>query len=126
MALEALETQALLAPEAPETQAVAVEEDSKMQVIVAEEGQALPAQDESSGSSESGVWVEPEDPHPPEKWVRSSSPNYDLDEEVLKRSLRRRKKTCRVMEERSVSAAGHSEEPKAEPMEGPSESEPET
>ena len=96
-----------------------------MQDVAAEEEQAPAVEDESSSSSASEPWVEPEDPHPPEKWVRSSSPDYDPAEEVSKRSQHRRKKPRRVMEETSVLAAAHSEEPEAEPTMGPSESEPE-
>ena len=57
-----------------------------MQDVVAEEEQVPAIEDESSGSSASEPWVKPEDPHPPEKRVCSSSPEYDPTEELPKRS----------------------------------------
>ena len=90
-----------------------------MQDIAAEEEQASPAQDESSGSSAFEPWEELEDPHPPEKRVRTLSPEYDHAEELPKRTQCRCKKTHRVMEETSVLAAAHSEKPEAEPTMGP-------
>ena len=68
---EALQMQSLLPPEGPQMQDVAAQE---------EEGHA--AKDEASGSSASGSWHEPEDPHPPEKRIRRSSPDYDPAEEL--------------------------------------------
>ena len=94
-----------------------------MQDIAAEEEQAPPAQDESSISSSSEPWEELEDPHPPEKRVRRSSPDYDPAEDLPKTYECRRKKTRHVMEETTVSAAAHSEEHEAQTTTGPSESE---
>ena len=82
------EPQALPAPMPPETDVVPPSEGPQMQDVAAEEEQALPAQDESSVSSVSEPWEEPEDPHPLEKRVRSSSPEYDPAEELPKRSQR--------------------------------------
>ena len=65
------EPQALPTPVPPQTLALLPPEGPQMQVIAAEEEQAPPAQDESSGSSASEPWEEPEDPHPPEKRVCS-------------------------------------------------------
>ena len=61
------EPQALPAPVPPQTVSLLAPEGPQMQDVAAEEEQASPAQDESSDSSASGEWVEPEDPHPPEK-----------------------------------------------------------
>src|SRR5436190_17629956 len=96
-----------------------------MQDIATEEEQPSPAQDEASASSASGEWKEPEDPHPPEKRIRRSSPDYDPAEDLPKTYERRRKKTRRMMEETPGSAAAHSEEHEAQTTTGPSESEPE-
>ena len=66
------QTVALPPPEAPQEP-----EPPQMQDVAAEE-----EQDESSDSSAvSGEWVEPEDPHPPEKRARRSSADYDPTEE---------------------------------------------
>ena len=105
--------QARPAPVPPQTVALPPPEGPQMQDIVAEEEQAPLAQDESSGSSASELWEEPEDPHPPEKRVRRSSPDYDPVEDVPKTYERHHKKTRHVMEETPVSAAAHSEEHKA-------------
>ena len=95
------------APEAPQEL-----EPPQMQDVAAEE-----EQDESSDSSATpGEWVEPEDPHPPEKRPRRSSPDYDPAEELPKTYQRRRKRTRRVV------STGPSE---SQPSMGPSESEPE-
>ena len=96
-----------------------------MEDVVAEEEQASPAQDESSGSSAPGEWEEPEDPHPPEKRPRRSSPDYDPTEEVSKTYQCRRKRTRRIVSKTPVSAAIHSVQPESQPSTGPSESEPE-
>src|SRR6266540_2211794 len=104
------EPQALPAPVPPQTLALPPPEGPHMQDVAAEEEQAPPAQDESSGSSASKLWEEPKDPHPPEKRVRRSSPDYDPAEELPKTYERRCKKTSRVMEETPVLAAAHSEE----------------
>src|SRR6266540_7484230 len=96
-----------------------------MQDVAAEEEQPSLAQDEPSDSSASGEWKEPEDPHPPEKRVRTSSPDYDPAEDVPKTYEHRRKRTHRVIEETPVSAAAHSEEHEAQTTMGPFESEPE-
>src|SRR6266498_4582613 len=82
---EALQMQSLLPPEGPQMQDVAAEE---------EEGHA--AEDEASGSSALGLWVDPEDPHPPEKRIRRSSPDYDPAKELPKRYEHRHKRTRRV------------------------------
>ena len=78
------EPQALPAPVPPQTNVVPPPEGPQMQDIAAEKEQPSPTQDESSDSSASGEWDEPEDPHPPEKRVRRSSPNYDPAEEQPK------------------------------------------
>src|SRR6266540_6445250 len=78
------EPQALLAPVPPQTDVVPPPEGPQMQDVAAEEEQPSPGQDESSDSSVSGEWKEPEDPHPPEKRVRRSSPDYDPTKERLK------------------------------------------
>src|SRR6266508_487074 len=93
-----------------------------MQDVAAEEEEGHAAKDEASDSSASGSWAEPEDPYPPEKRIRRSSPDYDPAEELPKRYQCRRKKTRRVMEETSVSAAAHSAQPESQPTTGPSES----
>src|SRR5438105_9403081 len=90
------------APEAPHV-ALPSPEGPQMQDVAVEEEQASLAQDESSGSSASEQWVEPEDPHPLEKRVRRSSP--DPAEDLPKTYECRRKKIRRVMEETPVSAA---------------------
>ncbi len=64
------EPQALPALVPPQTVALPPPEGPQMQDVAAEEEQASPAQDESFDSSASGEWVEPEDPHPPEKRAR--------------------------------------------------------
>src|SRR5438132_11062491 len=69
--------QALPAPVPPQTDVVPPPEGPQMQDVAAEEEQPSLGQDESSDSSASGEWKESEDPHPPEKRVRRSSPNYD-------------------------------------------------
>ena len=96
-----------------------------MQDVTVEKEQAPPAQDESSGSSSSDSWQEPEDEDRVhvEKRVRTSSPDYDPAEDVPKTYERRWKKTHRVMEETPVSAATHSEEHEPQTTTGPSESE---
>src|SRR6266508_4443089 len=73
--------QARPAPVPPQTVALPPPEGPQMQDVAVEEEQASPAQDESSDSSASGEWVEPKDPHPPEKRARRSSPDYDPAEE---------------------------------------------
>src|SRR6266542_525627 len=80
------EPQALPALVPPQTLALPPPEGPQMQDVAAEEEQAPPAQDESSGSSASEPWEEPEDPHPPEKRVRTLSPEYDHAEELPKRT----------------------------------------
>src|SRR6266540_1878598 len=104
------------APEEPQALPAPPTEGPQMEDVVAEEEQALPAQDESSGSSAPRQWEEPEDPHPPEKRPRRSSPDYDPAEEVLKTYQRRHKRTHRVV---------HSVQPESQPSTGPSEYEPE-
>src|SRR6266540_5850769 len=78
------EPQALPAPVLPETDVVPPPKGPQMQGVVAEEEQPSLAQDESSDSSASGEWKEPEDPHPPEKRIRRSSPDYDPAEDLPK------------------------------------------
>ena len=114
------EPQALPAPVPPQTVAVPPTEGPQMEDVVAEEEQASPAQDESSDSSAPEEWKEPEDPHPPEKRPRRSSPDYDPAEERPKTYVRRRKRTRRVMDS---STAPHSESQEAQTTTGPSESE---
>src|SRR6266511_2871914 len=70
------------APEEPQALLAPPTEGPQMEDVVAEKEQASPTQDESSGSSAPGEWEEPEDPHPPEKRPRRSSPDYDPTEEV--------------------------------------------
>src|SRR6266542_2740004 len=108
------------APQAPQALPAPPTEGPQMEDVVAEEEQALPAQDESSGSSAPRQWEEPEDPHPPEKRPRRSSPDYDPAEEVPKTYQRRHKRTRRVMDS---SMAPHSESQEAQTTTGPSESE---
>ena len=115
----------LLAPVPPQTDAIPPLEGLQMQDVAAEEEQPSPAQVESSDSSASKEWNEPEDPHPPEKRVRRSSPDYDPAEDRPKTYQHRRKKTRRMMEETPESAATHSEEHEAQTTTDPSESEPE-
>ena len=79
----------LPAPVPPQTDAIPPPEGPRMQDIAAEEEQPSPAQEESSDSSASGEWDEPEDPHPPEKRVRRSSPDYDPAKERPKTYERR-------------------------------------
>src|SRR6266540_7200202 len=98
------------APVPPQTDAIPPPEGPRMQDVAAEEEQPSLAQAESSDSSASGEWNESKDPHPPEKRVRTSSPDYDPAKDVPKIYERRRKRTRRVMEETPVSAAAHSEE----------------
>src|SRR5438105_13734362 len=76
------EPQALPASVPSQTDVVPPPEGPQMQDVAAEEEQPLPAQDESSDSSMSGEWKEPEDPHPPEKRVRRSSPDYHPAEDL--------------------------------------------
>src|SRR5207244_10213147 len=95
-----------------------------MEYVDAEEEQATLAQDESSGSSAPGEWEEPDDPHPPEKRPRRSSPDYDPAEEVPKIYQCRRQRTRRVVSKTPVSTAVHSVQPESQPSTGPSESEP--
>src|SRR5438045_2782907 len=73
------ELQALLAPVPPQTVALPAQEGPQMQEVVAEGQHAPPAQDESSGSSTSDSWEEPEDEDRVhvEKGVRTSSLNYN-------------------------------------------------
>ena len=104
------------APQEPQALPAPPTEGPQMEDVVAEEEQALPAQDESSGSSAPRQWEEPEDPHPPEKRPRRSSPDDDPTEEVPKTYQCRRKRTRRVV------STGPSE---SQPSTGPSESEPE-
>src|SRR6266540_6069872 len=85
--------QALPAPVPPQAVALPPPEGPQMQDVAAEEEQASLAQDESSDSSASGEWVEPEDPHPPGKRARRLSPDYDPAEELPKTYERQRKKT---------------------------------
>ena len=118
-------TQAPPAPEAPHTQTPPAPGAPQTQAIAAEEEQALAAKDESSGSSASELWVEPEDPHPPEKRIRRSSPDYDPAEQLPKTYERRHKRTRRVVRKTSVSAAAHSAQPESQPTTAPSGSEPE-
>src|SRR5207244_8576397 len=94
-----------------------------MEYVDAEEEQATLAQDESSDSSAPGEWEEPEDPHPPEKRPRRSSPDYDPAEEVPKTYQHRHKRTRRVVSKTPVSAVVHSVQPESQPSTGPSESE---
>src|SRR5438128_2836545 len=115
------EPQALPALVPPQILALPPPEGPQMQDVAAEEEQALLAQDESSGSSASEPWEEPEDPHPPEKRVHRSSPDYDPTEDLPKTYERRRKKTRRMTEDTLVSAAAHNEEHKAQTITGPSE-----
>src|SRR6266540_4105860 len=63
------------APQEPQALPAPPTEGLQMEDVVAEEEQASPVQDESSGSSAPGQWEEPEDPHPPEKRPRRSSPD---------------------------------------------------
>src|SRR6266540_1425629 len=119
------EPQALPAPVPPQAVALPPPEGPQMQDVAAEEEQASPAQDESSDSSASGEWMEPEDPHPLEKRVHRLSPNYDPAEDLPKTYEHRQKKTRRMMEETPVSAAAHSEEHEAQTTTCLSESEPE-
>ncbi len=79
----------LPAPVPPQTDAIPPPEGPRMQDVAAEEEQPSPAQAESSDSSASGEWNEPEDPHPPEKRVRTSSPDYDPAEDRPKTYQRR-------------------------------------
>ena len=74
----------LPAPVPPQTDAIPPPEGPRMQDVATEEEQPSPAQDESSDSSASEEWVEPEDPHPPEKRVRRSSPNYNPTKDLPK------------------------------------------
>src|SRR6266540_2915306 len=104
------------APQEPQVLPAPPTEGPQMEDVVAEEEQASPAQDESSGSSAPEQWEEPEDPHPPEKRPRRSSPDYDPAEELPKTYQRRRKRTRRVV------STGPSE---SQPSTGPFESEPE-
>ena len=76
--------QALPAPVPPQTDVVPPPEGPQMQDVEAEEEQPSPGQDESSDSSASREWKEPEDPHPPEKRVRRSSPDYNPTEDIPK------------------------------------------
>src|SRR6266540_2488947 len=108
------------APQEPQALPAPPTEGPQMEDVVAEEEQVSPAQDESSGSSAPGQWEEPEDPHPPEKRPRRSSPDYDPAEERPKTYVRRRKRTRRVMDS---STAPHSESQEAQTTTGPSESE---
>src|SRR5438132_10009300 len=102
------EPQALLVPVPPQMVAIPPTEGPQMEDVVEEEEQASPAQDESSDSSTPGEWEEPEDPHPPEKRPRRSSPDYDPDKELPKTYERRRKRTRRVVSKTPVSVAAHS------------------
>src|SRR6266508_1491018 len=96
------EEQGLPAPEALQTQSLPPPEGPQMQDVAAEEEEGHEAEDEASGSSASGSWDKPEDPHPPEKRIRRSSPDYDLAEELPKRYECRRKRTRHVMDPTSV------------------------
>src|SRR5438128_8767754 len=96
-----------------------------MQDVAAEEEEGHAAEDEASGSSASGLWREPEDPHPLEKRIRRSSPDYDPAEELPKTYERQHKRTHHVVRKTSVSVAAHSAQPESQPTTGPSESEPE-
>src|SRR6266540_1995086 len=102
------EPQPLPAPVPPQTVPVPPTEGPHIQDAQAQAEQALPAQDE------------PEDPHPPEKRARRSSPDYDPSEERPKTYVRRRKRTRRVMDS---STAPHSESQEPQTIMGPSESE---
>jgi len=79
----------LPAPVPPQTDAIPPSEGPRMQDVAAEEEQPSPAQAESSDSSASGEWNESEDPHPPEKRVHRSSPDYNPVEERSKTYERR-------------------------------------
>src|SRR5207237_5965666 len=91
------EEQGLPAPEALQTQSLPPPEGPQMQDVAAEEEEGHEAEDEASGSSASGSWVKPEDPHPPEKRIHRSSPDYDPAEELPKRYERRHKRARRVV-----------------------------
>src|SRR5438105_701781 len=78
------EPQDLPAPVPPQTVAIPPTEGPQMQDVVAEEEQASPAQDELSDSPVPREWEESENPHPPEKRARMSSPDYNLAEERSK------------------------------------------
>src|SRR6266540_3831606 len=119
------EEQGLPAPEALQTQSLPPPKGPKMQDVAAKEEEGHAAEDEASGSSASGSWHEPEDPHPPEKRIRRSSPDYDPAEELPKIYECRHKRIHRVVRKTSVSAAAHSAQPESQPTMGPSESEPE-
>src|SRR5438128_2230445 len=119
------EPQALPAPVPPQTDVIPPLKGPQMQDVAAGEEQPSPAQYESSDSSASGEWKEPEDPHPPEKRVRRSSPDYDPAEDLPKTYESQRKKTHRMMEETPGSVAAHNEEHEAQTTTGPSKSEPE-
>src|SRR6266540_1799735 len=87
-----LQTTPVLPASVPsQTDVVPPPEGPQMQDVVAEEEQPSPGQDESSNNSASGEWKEPEDPHPPEKRVCRSSPDYDPAEERPKTYERQRK-----------------------------------
>ena len=76
-------------PVPPQTDAIPPPEGPRMQDVAAEEEQPSPAQAESSDSSASREWNEPEDPYPPEKRVHTSSPDYDSTEDRPKTYQRR-------------------------------------
>src|SRR5438132_283934 len=96
-----------------------------MQDVAAEEEEGHETEDEASGSSASGSWVEPEDPHTLEKRIHRSRPDYDPVEELPKRYECRHKRTRRVVRKTSVSVAAHSAQLESQSTMAPSEFEPE-